>query len=148
MDTHAPFYKSAALQGVLAILVARALAHSKLASVITTDQGLELVNWALDGITTAALAWIAHARIAKPMPTLTFTKAAAIAAVALIAATSSSWSWLIAIGVAPLLLTLLPCAVMCVLGLCLMHKAGSDCKSSRQEKPDGASQARPIGPSS
>ena len=72
----------------------------------------------------------------------------AIAAVALIAATSSSWSWLIAIGVAPLLLTLLPCAVMCVLGLCLMHKAGSDCKSSRQEKPDGASQARPIGPSS
>jgi len=35
-----------------------------------------------------------------------------------------NWSWLVAVGVAPLLLTLLPCAVMCVLGICMRKKTG------------------------
>lgn len=30
------------------------------------------------------------------------------------------WGWLVAIGVAPVILSLLPCAVMCGLGLCMM----------------------------
>jgi hypothetical protein len=30
------------------------------------------------------------------------------------------WSWLVAIGVAPLLLTVLPCVAMCALGFCMM----------------------------
>jgi hypothetical protein len=34
-----------------------------------------------------------------------------------------NWQWLVALGVAPLLLSLLPCAAMCALGLC-MHKFG------------------------
>ncbi|HZF36892.1 MAG TPA: hypothetical protein VE914_24080 [Candidatus Angelobacter sp.] len=33
-----------------------------------------------------------------------------------------NWSWLIAIGVAPLLLTVLPCVAMCALGVCMMPK--------------------------
>ena len=30
------------------------------------------------------------------------------------------WGWLVAVGVAPIILGLLPCAVMCGLGLCMM----------------------------
>jgi len=33
-----------------------------------------------------------------------------------------NWSWLVAIGAAPLLLTALPCVVMCALGVCMMPK--------------------------
>jgi hypothetical protein len=36
-----------------------------------------------------------------------------------------NWSWLVAIGVAPLLLTALPCVAMCALGLCMMPKGGN-----------------------
>lgn len=31
-----------------------------------------------------------------------------------------NWSWLVAIGIAPILLALVPCAAMCALGLCAM----------------------------
>ena len=34
-----------------------------------------------------------------------------------------NWGWLVAVGVAPLLLALAPCAAMCALGLC-MNKMG------------------------
>lgn len=33
-----------------------------------------------------------------------------------------NWSWLVAIGAAPIILSVAPCLVMCALGLC-MHKA-------------------------
>ena len=32
------------------------------------------------------------------------------------------WPWLVAIGVAPVLLSVAPCAAMCALGLCMMRK--------------------------
>ena len=34
------------------------------------------------------------------------------------------WSWLVVLGVAPLLLTLAPCAAMCALGLCMHRMTG------------------------
>lgn len=34
------------------------------------------------------------------------------------------WGWLVAVGAAPIILSLLPCAIMCGLGLC-MHKMSS-----------------------
>jgi hypothetical protein len=34
------------------------------------------------------------------------------------------WSWLVAIGVAPLLISAAPCVAMCALGLC-MHRTSS-----------------------
>ncbi|CCV08352.1 hypothetical protein MESS2_730248 [Mesorhizobium metallidurans STM 2683] len=43
-----------------------------------------------------------------------------IAAVVLVAAATFNWGWLVAIGVAPLLLAMAPCAAMCALGLCTM----------------------------
>ena len=33
-----------------------------------------------------------------------------------------NWSWLVAVGAAPFLVAILPCAVMCALGICMSHK--------------------------
>ena len=41
-----------------------------------------------------------------------------------------NWSWLVAAGIAPLLLTVLPCAVMCGLGLCMNKMTGGSCSTS------------------
>lgn len=59
-----------------------------------------------------------------------------LAAVALIAGAALNWGWLVAAGVAPLLLTALPCVAMCALGLCankMMGKSGST--DAAPEKP-------------
>ncbi|MGH8221921.1 MAG: hypothetical protein ACREQZ_03010 [Woeseiaceae bacterium] len=45
-----------------------------------------------------------------------------------------SWGWLAAVGLAPLLLALAPCAAMCALGLC-MNKGGGAKPSSTDAKP-------------
>lgn len=38
-----------------------------------------------------------------------------------------NWNWLVAAGVAPLLLIVLPCGAMCALGMCMKHgKGGAD----------------------
>jgi hypothetical protein len=50
-----------------------------------------------------------------------------------------NWGWLVAIGVAPLLLTALPCIAMCALGLCMMPKGGKS--PENQEAADDAHQA-------
>jgi len=34
------------------------------------------------------------------------------------------WDWLVAAGIAPLILGLLPCAAMCALGLCASRMGG------------------------
>jgi hypothetical protein len=39
------------------------------------------------------------------------------------------WSWLVAIGVAPLLISAAPCLAMCALGLC-MHRMGRNTRSA------------------
>ena len=44
-----------------------------------------------------------------------------------------SWGWLAALGVAPLLLALAPCAAMCALGLCMNKTGGKSC--STEAKP-------------
>ena len=38
---------------------------------------------------------------------------------------ASSWNWLAAFGIAPLVLSVLPCAAMCALGLCMGRMGGS-----------------------
>lgn len=50
-----------------------------------------------------------------------------------------NWSWLVAIGVAPVLLSALPCLVMCGLGLCMHKKVGG---SGNQQVANG--QALPF----
>jgi hypothetical protein len=41
----------------------------------------------------------------------------------LVAGLASQWNWLIAVGVAPLLLSAAPCVAMCALGVCA-HRMG------------------------
>jgi hypothetical protein len=55
---------------------------------------------------------------------------AALVLSALVIGAALNWSWLVAAGVAPLLLTVLPCAVMCGLGLCMNKIAGGSCSTS------------------
>jgi hypothetical protein len=44
----------------------------------------------------------------------------AAGALALVLGAAFNWSWLVAVSAAPLILGVLPCAVMCALGLCMM----------------------------
>lgn len=52
-----------------------------------------------------------------------------------------NWGWLVAIGAAPLLLVIAPCAVMCGLGLCMNKKGGKSCSSGNQSANTNTSTA-------
>lgn len=52
-----------------------------------------------------------------------------LATIALAAGLAFNWSWLVAAGIAPLLLTALPCLAMCALGLCMNRMAGRSCST-------------------
>ena len=45
------------------------------------------------------------------------------------------WSWLVAIGAAPLLLSVAPCAAMCGLGLCMHRMGGGSCSAGNSQTP-------------
>jgi hypothetical protein len=49
-----------------------------------------------------------------------------------------NWSWLVAIGVAPLLVALAPCAVMCALGLCMSRMGGKSCSTQSSATSEDA----------
>ncbi|MFC4670761.1 hypothetical protein ACFO5X_19580 [Seohaeicola nanhaiensis] len=51
-----------------------------------------------------------------------------------------NWGWLTAIGPAPLILSLAPCAVMCVTGYCVMCKSkGCEANKISTNVPNGTS---------
>ncbi|MEQ8229298.1 MAG: hypothetical protein RIA64_14530 [Rhodospirillales bacterium] len=54
-----------------------------------------------------------------------------LAVAVLVAGAALNWGWLVAIGIAPILLALAPCAAMCALGLC-MKGGGKSCSSDGQ----------------
>jgi len=60
-----------------------------------------------------------------------------LAGAALAIGLAANWSWLVAVGLAPLLLGVLPCLAMCALGLCMNKMAGRSC---------AAGTARPVEP--
>ena len=62
---------------------------------------------------------------------------AALGAIA--AAAVWQWSWLVAVGIAPLLLSVAPCAAMCGLGLCMHRIGGRACAAPPQ---DGIARSR------
>lgn len=66
----------------------------------------------------------------------------ALGAAALVAGLVFNWSALVAAGIAPLLLSLAPCAAMCALGLC-MHRMGGARPSKERAAENGASPALP-----
>lgn len=57
-------------------------------------------------------------------------KVLAVLAIALVGTgLALNWGWLAAAGIAPILLTLAPCAAMCALGLCMSGVGGKSCES-------------------
>jgi hypothetical protein len=60
----------------------------------------------------------------------------ALAIVTLIAGAAFNWSWLVAVGIAPLLITALPCVAMCALGLCMNRMAGRKCSADAATSVD------------
>jgi len=58
-----------------------------------------------------------------------------------------NWGWLVAVGIAPLLVALAPCAAMCALGLCMNKMGGKSCSPgstpAEQNGPAKAAQAVP-----
>lgn len=64
----------------------------------------------------------------------------AAGAVIAIAGLAFNWTWLVAVGVAPLLLSVLPCVAMCALGLCMNRMTGRACSTEKvTPKADGDS---------
>ena len=63
-----------------------------------------------------------------------------MALVAVIGGVALNWSWLVAAGIAPVLLTALPCLVMCGLGLCMHKMVGGSC-AAQPSQPDVTTQS-------
>ena len=61
-----------------------------------------------------------------------------LAAVLIVGGIASNWGWLVAAGLAPILIGLLPCAVMCALGLCMHKMAGGAHTGNRTGFADSA----------
>jgi hypothetical protein len=61
-----------------------------------------------------------------------------LGAVVLAGGLALNWSWLVAAGIAPLLLSILPCAAMCALGLCMNRMSGRACASNDAPNPGAA----------
>lgn len=58
-----------------------------------------------------------------------------LAAIVLALGLALKWNWLVAIGVAPVILSVLPCVVMCALGLCMMKMGPSGSASPSADAP-------------
>lgn len=79
------------------------------------------------------------ARPGPSIPALLFSRRGllVIAALAIAAGLTLNWSWLVATGAAPILIAVLPCLVMCGLGLCMNKLTGGNCENpTRNEKGD------------
>lgn len=56
-----------------------------------------------------------------------------LAAVALVGGLAFNWSWLAAAGIAPLILSVLPCVAMCALGLCMNRMPAAPVRQTRRQ---------------
>lgn len=61
----------------------------------------------------------------------------AAGAVIVAAGLALNWSWLVAAGIAPVLLSVLPCVAMCALGLCMNRKTGRSCSAEGVAQKEG-----------
>jgi hypothetical protein len=77
-------------------------------------------------------------------PWLTGRRGLTIGGIAVvIAGLALGWNWLTAIGVAPVILSLAPCAAMCAVGACAMMKGNASSVA-----PTASEQAKPLEPGS
>lgn len=47
-----------------------------------------------------------------------------LATIAIVAGLALNWSWLVAAGLAPILISTLPCLIMCAFGVCMLCRSG------------------------
>jgi hypothetical protein len=87
----------------------------------------ELVRYAR---TERAMTAIPNAIRQRPRTALVMT-ALAIVTVGI----AMNWSALVAAGIAPLLISALPCAVMCALGLCMSRMGRNSCTTDSAPQP-------------
>lgn len=66
----------------------------------------------------------------------------ALGTLAAIIGVALNWSSLVAAGIAPILLAMLPCAVMCGLGLCMNRLSGNSC-APQQSPPQAPEKEEP-----
>lgn len=93
--------------------------------------------------TTTLPAFLRPLAVIRSRPHRVVLAAVAIGVIA--AATAWQWSWLVAIGVAPLLLSVAPCAAMCGLGLCMHRMGGRSCSTPSQKQPvDATRENHPV----
>ena len=69
-----------------------------------------------------------------------------LAGVALLAGLTLNWSWLMAAGIAPILLSVLPCAAMCALGICMNKMSGKSCATEANASESAAMATREVSP--
>jgi hypothetical protein len=69
----------------------------------------------------------------------------ALVVLAVVIGGALNWSWVVAIGIAPLLITVLPCAAMCALGLCMNRMGGRSCSTEASSVETPRPDARVIG---
>lgn len=69
-----------------------------------------------------------------------------LAGTALAAGLAFDWSWLVAAGIAPLLLTALPCVAMCALGLCMTRMGNRSCSGAPESASGNRSNPEPDEP--
>ena len=62
----------------------------------------------------------------------------ALGAGVLLAGIALNWSWLVAAGIAPILLSTLPCLVMCGLGLCMLCRSSEKQSTPSRDAADAA----------
>ena len=54
-----------------------------------------------------------------------------------------NWGWLVAAGIAPILLSTLPCLVMCGLGVCMLCRS-SEKRTGARDPADAATSSAPL----
>jgi hypothetical protein len=62
-----------------------------------------------------------------------------LAAIAIVAGLALNWSWLVAAGLAPILISTLPCLVMCAFGVCVMCRSADKPSAPLRDAADLAS---------
>jgi len=104
----------------------------------TSDETTKAAETSLTKDALNLTRYYAWSVINRVRPYLRGRRGLILSAVAILGAgTALNWDWLVAVGIAPIILTLAPCAVMCALGLCIKG-AGKSCSSDNQNTKDGA----------
>ena len=62
-----------------------------------------------------------------------------LATIVIVAGLALNWSWLVAAGLAPILISTLPCLVMCAFGVCAMCRSGEKHSAPVRDAVDLAS---------